>query len=313
MTGKAEWKTSVALALMGFFMAGSASAGTECNVSGCPGHEAPSLEAQNVAKKVAEKMIASNAMLANAIDRSFTPTWEWRVSPVPPLNYGIMHIHVKGPNGSLMDLPLRFIVADRGLDSLVSSGAFVDVTGEPVDNDQVKITMLRMPSEKPKQNAATIEQKKWAIVHPGKVRVVLFTDPDCPFCAQLRPSIVRMLKEHPEVQLEVYYTPLEMLHPTARAKAKVLLSVSPRSRLKAEGILHEVQSGDVAELERALRKKGINIDPGLKRLAEKRLESGIEIARKAGFGNSTPIVAFVKKRDVVTGAVPYERLVSHLN
>ncbi len=304
------------LAAVGLFMAAPAAAvaGGKCNVGGCPGHEVPSLEAQNIVRTVADKLIRQNPMLANSVAPGNPPKLEWRVSPVPPLNYGVMHLVVNGPNGSQVDLPLRFYVADRGLKSLVISGAFMDANGEPVDKDQVKMVMLKMPGAAPAgpKAAAEIEKKQWAVVHPGKVRVVLFTDPDCPFCDRLRPSVVRMLREHPEVGLEVYYTPLTMLHPTARAKALVLLSVPAKQRLEAEGILHNVQSDDLKVLKQALEAKGIMVSPMLEKFAARRLEEGIRIAQKAGFGNSTPIVAFVGSHDVVAGAVPYEQLVSHL-
>lgn len=174
------------------------------------------------------------------------------------------------------------------------------------------MTRINAPQNKNATAKLDLSNMEWAVVRPGSKPVVLFTDPECPFCNRLRPKIVRMLKEHEDVKLLVVYTPLSTIHPNARAKSKVLLSVRPSQRLRAEEILHRVNSGDEKELKDALEEKGIRIVPELAEKAEERLNQGLQFAYKIGFGTSTPVVAFIEKREAVNGDVDYNRLVSHL-
>lgn len=287
-------------------------AASECNVAGCPGKEVPSLEAQRIAKEVATRMIMETPNLARNLVQGSKIELQWKVSPVPPLNFGVVYLDVRGPQNTIIHVPLRFYVADRGLDSLVISGVWLDANGKQADNEEIKVTKVETPQKDAASAKVDLSQLEWAVVHPGKKNVLLFTDPDCPFCARLRPKIVRMLKEHGDVKLSVIYTPLTSLHPNAWAKSKVLLSVRPAQRLRAEEILHGVNSGNEQELKDALEAKGIQIVPSLAAKAEERLNQGMQFAYKMGLGMSTPVVVFLDKRDAVNGDVDYNRLVSHL-
>ncbi len=57
----------------------------------------------------------------------------------------------------------------------------------------------------------------------AKHKIVVFSDPMCPFCRQNVPTIYKDVKEHPkELALYYYHLPLERIHPVANILTRVM-------------------------------------------------------------------------------------------
>jgi thiol:disulfide interchange protein DsbC len=56
----------------------------------------------------------------------------------------------------------------------------------------------------------------------GKKRLIVFTDPDCPFCARLHAELKKLVVMEPDLAIYVKMFPLKM-HPEAYGKARVIL------------------------------------------------------------------------------------------
>ncbi len=56
----------------------------------------------------------------------------------------------------------------------------------------------------------------------GSKRLYVFTDPDCPFCRQLHPVLLQLVKEMPDLTIEFMLYPLRQLHPQSYDKARVI-------------------------------------------------------------------------------------------
>ncbi|MBI5657287.1 MAG: DsbC family protein [Geobacter sp.] len=56
----------------------------------------------------------------------------------------------------------------------------------------------------------------------GKKKLIVFTDPECPFCAKLHMELVKLVYMEPDLAIYVKMFPLKM-HPAAYDKARVIL------------------------------------------------------------------------------------------
>lgn len=56
----------------------------------------------------------------------------------------------------------------------------------------------------------------------GSKRLYVFTDPDCPFCRQLHPLLLQLVKQMPDLAIEFMLYPLRQLHPQSYDKARVI-------------------------------------------------------------------------------------------
>jgi len=54
------------------------------------------------------------------------------------------------------------------------------------------------------------------------IRVVVFDDPECPFCKKLHPEMKKVVKRRPDVAFFIKMLPLK-IHPTARKKAEAII------------------------------------------------------------------------------------------
>ena len=121
---------------------------------------------------------------------------------------------------------------------------------------------------------ASLPLDKAIRIGSGPVRVVEFTDPDCPFCRRLekffddQPEIARKITRY------VFLTPIKKLHPKAEAKARWILS--QKDRAKALGSVM---------LEASLDRKDFRVPAG----SEDSLKVFQQAARQMGI-RGTPIV-----------------------
>ncbi len=54
------------------------------------------------------------------------------------------------------------------------------------------------------------------------VVMVMFTDPDCPYCRMTHKNVIEFAKSRPDVALYIRFFPLRTIHPNAQEKAEVL-------------------------------------------------------------------------------------------
>jgi thiol:disulfide interchange protein DsbC len=100
----------------------------------------------------------------------------------------------------------------------------------------------------------------------GENRVIVVTDPDCPFCRKLS----SFLSEREDVTSYVYFFPLKKLHPEAEKKAKFILSAE--DQVKA---YHRVMKGKLDRAE-------ISLDPATDERAASILSKHVQIAQRLG-------------------------------
>jgi protein-disulfide isomerase len=96
-------------------------------------------------------------------------------------------------------------------------------------------------------------------------KVVVFSDPQCPFCISYLPGLLKEVKAHPDkVALYYYHMPLLRLHPVSDTLTKVM------EHLQSQG-----------RAEEAMKMYGLKIDPRLKDeqkiLAEVKKQLGIDV------------------------------------
>jgi thiol:disulfide interchange protein DsbC len=83
----------------------------------------------------------------------------------------------------------------------------------------------------------------------GSKKLIVFTDPECPYCAQLHKELLQLVKEMPELQINIILFPLE-IHPTAAVKVDSIVCRSKSSMTEALTLLdrsfdkHEVKLFD---------------------------------------------------------------------
>lgn len=77
----------------------------------------------------------------------------------------------------------------------------------------------------PVQHAFTIGNPK------GSKKMYVFTDPDCPYCRNLHPELIKLEKLMPDLAIHIMLYPLQQLHPQAYDKARVVLSSKSRQNL----------------------------------------------------------------------------------
>ena len=68
----------------------------------------------------------------------------------------------------------------------------------------------------------------------AKHKILIFTDPNCPFCKEIVPEIIEVVKKYPDIfALYYYHLPLLRLHPASKTlcKAMILLQKDKKADL----------------------------------------------------------------------------------
>ncbi len=96
------------------------------------------------------------------------------------------------------------------------SGQIVDIKGKRNLTQESSEVMNKIdPSKIPLGDAIVIGDKN------AKKRVIVFTDPDCPFCAKLHPELKKIVSERKDVVFFVKMFPLP-IHKEAAEKSKAI-------------------------------------------------------------------------------------------
>jgi thiol:disulfide interchange protein DsbC len=98
------------------------------------------------------------------------------------------------------------------------SGALISIA-EKKNLTQERLTDLNKidVSQIPLENALVMGDQK------ARIRVILFTDPDCPYCAKLHQEIKKIIEERKEIAFYIKLFPLVKIHPAAYEKAKAIV------------------------------------------------------------------------------------------
>jgi thiol:disulfide interchange protein DsbC len=97
------------------------------------------------------------------------------------------------------------------------SGALISIA-EKKNLTQDRLTNLNRidVSQIPLQDALVMGDQN------AKIRVILFTDPDCTYCARLHQEMKKIIEERKEVAFHIKMFPLVKIHPEAYEKAKAI-------------------------------------------------------------------------------------------
>jgi thiol:disulfide interchange protein DsbC len=108
---------------------------------------------------------------------------------------------------------------DYGKKHLVPGPIFSLATRQPIagGTTQQAPPLTRIdPARIPLTNSLVMGNPK------GKKRLIVFTDPECPFCTKLHGELTKLVAQDPEVKVYVKLFPLK-IHPKAYDKARAIL------------------------------------------------------------------------------------------
>lgn len=120
----------------------------------------------------------------------------------------------------------------------------------------------------------------------GSKKLVVFTDPDCPYCRVLHAELLKLEKSMPDVAMYIMLNPLPS-HPQAYDKSRLLVAT------KDKALLNKAFEGN--DLPKSLANEG-----------KTEIDAIIRFARKHGI-NGTPTMV-LPNGSVVTGARDFESL-----
>ncbi len=112
-------------------------------------------------------------------------------------------------------------------------------------------------------------------VKDAPIKIVMFTDPDCPYCRMTHSNIIEYAKGRPDVALYIRLFPLVQIHPNAFRKAEILACTPPNKFERVMKIIEEHSSGEtmswdwLSSLDKKVVKeikKCVNNDEGKKRV-----------------------------------------------
>ena len=154
--------------------------------------------------------------------------------------------------------------------NLALAGNIIDSSGQPFGLDRLQEYQARKMKDLDLSSAIKIGN--------GPVEVVVFTDPDCPYCRKLDEFLTS--KHSKDITQYVFLFPLSNIHPNAEAKARhILCSADPAGEF-------------AATLSGKHDKDAPKVDNGH---CDEKMKKHYEASAKAGI-NGTPVVMVEKKR-----------------
>lgn len=124
---------------------------------------------------------------------------------------GLWNIIVKRPDG--MKLP---IFLDFSLSYIIQGEALKIASRENITKDMI-VTLNRVDVSKITVDDAVVVGNPMA-----KNRIIVFDDPECPYCKKLHDAMLEVIKVRPDIAFFIKMFPLES-HPTAYDKAKTII------------------------------------------------------------------------------------------
>ncbi len=106
-----------------------------------------------------------------------------------------------------LDYSKRFVITG----DVIDLGTMTSLTRERyIDLNRID------PSIIPLDDAVVLGDPK------APIRIVVFDDPECPFCKKLHPELKKLVQRRPDVAVFIKMLPLK-IHPTARKKAEAII------------------------------------------------------------------------------------------
>lgn len=132
------------------------------------------------------------------------------VKPSPLKGLWEVDVEQKNRKGLVyVDFSKKYLFSG-GLISIPDKGNLTQVRAEELNRIIVDVSQI------PLKDALVMGNPK------AKTRIIVFTDPDCPFCAKLHKELEIILKERKDIAFFLKLNPLPM-HPEAKDKAKAIL------------------------------------------------------------------------------------------
>lgn len=178
---------------------------------------------------------------------------------------GIAYIDFAGKNviiGSILNIASKTNLTKKKFDEINK----VDVSLIPLDNSIVMGNSM------------------------AKHKVIVFSDPDCPYCVKLHQELKQVVEQRKDVAVYVKMFPIVQLHPQAYEKSKTI--VCEKSNEKAIKLLED------AYAKKEIPKPSCDT---------KVIDENIELAKKLGI-SGTPFLILDDGR-VVNGAIKAEELI----
>jgi protein-disulfide isomerase len=185
-------------------------------------------------KKLVTDFIASSTPLKDysvrAVENTDSPNWKAVV------------VYVKQ---DMAKVPVLFFVSSDGKSIVPNSMVFVD--NKPIYSKKLEPELGKVEFK--------LADKDRIVYNPsGKKPIIMFTDPDCPFCKKAKEKLQNYNGEY---KVTVKYFPLEQIHPGATEKAVGEVAEwlkKTRPDLKGADILKEARrmvEEDIAEGQKA--------------------------------------------------------------
>lgn len=216
---------------------------------------------------VSTNSVADEASLRKSIQSVYPKVSVGKITKTP---YGGLYEVIVNGQIVYTDEKFSFLIVDGGL---IDTKTKRDVTRERMQ-ELSKIDFSKLP----------LEQAIKVVKGNGKRKIVVFSDPDCPFCKRLEQQ---ELSKIDDVTIYTFLYPLDQLHPDAGRKSRVIWCASDRSKAWQDWVMDDQLPKNAGDCETPL-------------------ESIAELGRGLGV-NSTPTL-FLVNGQRIQGAYPADEL-----
>jgi len=104
-----------------------------------------------------------------------------------------------------------------------------NLTAESRDNATAQVALKELPLEKAIK------------IGNGKTIVIMFTDPDCPYCRKIE----GYFKDRKDITRYVYLLPLEQIHPKATDKSRIILCSKNKTKAFLDAMGGSLDTGEL--------------------------------------------------------------------
>ena len=131
----------------------------------------------------------------------------------------------------------------------------------------------------------------------GERKLVVFTDPDCPFCKRLEHT----LKDIDNIEITYILTPIESLHPDAKEKSNLIWKAGD-DKARYDALITYQQTSKLPALS--------SLD---KSIGDYDFDYGLEVVQNLQSPLITPLMLNRNTMEVVAGALPEPQLIQFLD
>lgn len=180
---------------------------------------------KRISKILSISVLLSVTLFANS-DQDIIEFEKNRISQNPNVKVNEITINTKkelpisGWNGYILDV--KAVVQDKEInakDIIFSDGKYISLDLLDLKNGKSLKDFIT-----PNLTAKYYDKKKLiAGNHNAKDKIVVFSDPLCPFCMDYVPDVIKYVNKHSDsIALYYYHFPLSRLHPAAEPLSKIM-------------------------------------------------------------------------------------------